>query len=75
LREARRIVLEHPLRAERSAPVGAPAELHVVARAGVEREPGFGRVPVVVFLDELVDLAEVPLVRALAPAARELNAR
>src|SRR4051812_37687111 len=67
----RRELLQHPLRPERDAPVRAAADRHVVARARVERKAGLDRIPVVVLLDELVDLVEGPLVRALAPPARE----
>src|SRR3954447_25349709 len=61
-------LLEHPLGPERCAAIRAAANLHVVARARVERQSGLGGIPVVVLLDELVDALEWPGIRHFAPA-------
>ena len=68
----RREVLEHPLRPEHRPAIGAPADAHVVARAGVERQVALDRIPVVVLGDELVEVGvEAPRARPLAPARGE----
>src|SRR5215217_3924033 len=51
-------LLEDPLRRELGAPVGAPVDLDVVARARVHREVALDRVPVVVLPDEVVEVVE-----------------
>src|SRR4051794_32823062 len=48
--------IEHPRGRELRAPVGAPVERHVVARARVHREVPLDRVPVVVLADEVVEV-------------------
>src|SRR3954453_18538702 len=64
-------LLEHPLRRELRAPVGAPADLDVVTRARVHREVALDRVPLVVLADELVQVVEPHRRRERAPALRE----
>src|SRR3954451_2197103 len=64
-------LLEHPLRGQLRAPVGAPADLHVVARARVHREVALDRVPVVVLADELVEIVIPHRLRDRAPALLE----
>src|SRR4051812_13323005 len=67
----RRELLEHPPGAEQRSAEGAPVDLDVVARARVHRQVALDRVPLVVLLDELVELVEAELVGAAAPALRE----
>ncbi len=62
--------VEDPGGVERRAAVGAAADLDEVARAGIHRQAGLDRVPAVVLLDQLVDLAEVPALGDPAPARR-----
>src|SRR3954452_22302098 len=64
-------LLEHPLRGELRAPVGAPADLDVVTRARVHREVALDRGPVVVLADEPVQVVEPPRRRERAPALPE----
>src|SRR3954468_159583 len=64
-------VPEHPLRGQLRAPVGAPQDLHVVARAGVHREVALDRIPVVVLADELVEVVVAHALRDRSPALRE----
>src|SRR5215213_7693486 len=64
-------LLEHPRRGELRAPVGAPADLDVVARARIHREVALDRVPVVVLADELVQVVEAHRRRERAPALGE----
>src|SRR4051795_11293006 len=49
-------LLEHPRGGELGAPVGAPVDLDVFARARVHRQVALDRVPVVVLADELVEV-------------------
>src|SRR6185295_10702785 len=69
--ELGREVLEDPVRAQDRTAVGAPREAHVVARARIHRELALDRIPVVVLLDEHVEVIEAPRARKRVPALRE----
>ena len=64
-------LLQHPLRAERRAPVRAPVDQHVVARAQVHRQVALDRIPVVVLGDQLVERVEAAALGERAPALGE----
>src|SRR5512132_3453789 len=69
--ELGREVLEDPVRAQHRTAVRAPREAHVVARARVHRELALDRIPVVVLLDEHVEVVAAPRARERVPAPRE----
>src|SRR3954453_21273346 len=69
--QLRREALEDPLRAEHRTAVGAPREAHVVAGARVHRQLALDRVPLVVLLDEDVQIVEPPRARKGPPALLE----
>src|SRR5512133_332121 len=69
--ELSREVLEDPVRAEHRTAVGASREAHVVARARVHRQLALDRIPVVVLLDEDVQVVEPPRARQGPPAPLE----
>src|SRR3954454_6581341 len=67
-----RELLEDPPGIEPAAALLAVSDRHVVACARVHRQPAFGRIPLVVLVDQLVDVVEGPRLGQLAPVAREL---
>ena len=69
-----RELFQHPLRAEQRAPVGAPVDEHVVARAQVHRQVALDGVPLVVLRDQLVELVEAAALREGVPALGEQRA-
>src|SRR4051812_26998365 len=55
---AGRELAQDPLLRQRLAPVGAPVDQDVVARAQVHRQVALDRIPLVVLADQLVELVE-----------------
>src|SRR3954453_21290041 len=66
-----REVLEDPVRAEHRTAVGPSREAHVVARPRVHRRLTLDRIPVVVLLDEDIEVVEPPRARECPPALLE----
>src|SRR3954447_1888787 len=67
-----RELLEDPSRVQVPAAPVAVADRHVVARARVQRQAPFGRIPPVVLIDQLVEVVEAPVLRQVAPVRRKL---
>ncbi|CAN5573557.1 hypothetical protein BH20ACT17_BH20ACT17_16510 [soil metagenome] len=64
-------MLEHPRRPEDRAPVGTTPNAHVLAGARIQREVALDRIPLVVLLDQLVELVKRPAVGNGTPALGE----